>query len=532
MGFFNNFPYTNFHQLNLDWIMKEMENLKKYVENYTAVNKISYAGVWDITKQYPQWALVTDGETSWLSLKPVPVGIPLENEDYWQKLADLDPRIAGIVAEIAEINKKLPKNSKFLSQFTKVSDYTEILRQMRNTTLIVDFGDYPIEDSVVIDKSNYVVFVGGVFRNAKTVTIPNYEAPPVQIASGPLILGNGGDTGYVEWFGGIGDGISDCTNAFNKAISSLGTIKLLNATYKVTKTISVKTAILIDGSGVWNKEKPYTKIVSTAETAFDIYGDNKAGLENVGFSNLTIEAAGKGSTAFKIVGVNRALFTNLFVYNATRAFDVSRCVGCVWDKCNSYVDFVGEAYCFYLHGVNYPTWFAAGDNASLFIQNCRIISLESNTDNAIGIYGYNENADIYIENFEASNVKHGIILAGTDSRANTNADISISGCVIDRYKESGITVKHMQPTSCIIERNYVAPIDGNTIYNEGIHVDSCFGVSICNNNIWGGYLTTKSDKFRGVHISYCKSIVMTGNIITGFYLPILGMAPIPTTPEA
>ena len=97
MSIFDGFPLMNAYSINLDWIMKKIREIEEYVRNYTAVNKVAYAGVWDITKQYPQWALVTDGDTSWLSLQPVPKGIPLENADYWQKLADLDPRIAGII---------------------------------------------------------------------------------------------------------------------------------------------------------------------------------------------------------------------------------------------------------------------------------------------------------------------------------------------------------------------------------------------------------------------------------------------------
>ena len=103
MSIFDGFPLMNAYSVNLDWIIKKVRDVEKYVQDYTAVNKVAYAGVWDITKQYPQWALVTDGDTSWLSNKPVPVGIPLENSEYWQKLADLDPRIAGIIVELDSI---------------------------------------------------------------------------------------------------------------------------------------------------------------------------------------------------------------------------------------------------------------------------------------------------------------------------------------------------------------------------------------------------------------------------------------------
>ena len=34
MGFFNNFPYTNFHDINLDWIMKTVKDSVEKIENY------------------------------------------------------------------------------------------------------------------------------------------------------------------------------------------------------------------------------------------------------------------------------------------------------------------------------------------------------------------------------------------------------------------------------------------------------------------------------------------------------------------
>ena len=81
MSIFDSFPLMNAYSVNLDWIIKKIRELEEYVRNYTAVNNVAYAGAWDITKQYPQWAIVTDGETSWLSLQPVPAGIPLENAE-------------------------------------------------------------------------------------------------------------------------------------------------------------------------------------------------------------------------------------------------------------------------------------------------------------------------------------------------------------------------------------------------------------------------------------------------------------------
>ena len=40
MGFFNNFPYTNFHELNSDWILQFVKELsEKYPKDFEAIAK-------------------------------------------------------------------------------------------------------------------------------------------------------------------------------------------------------------------------------------------------------------------------------------------------------------------------------------------------------------------------------------------------------------------------------------------------------------------------------------------------------------
>lgn len=125
MGFFNNFPYTNFHELNIDFLLKEMEKLKSYVEQYTAINSVGYAGIWDITKQYPQWSVVTDGNRSYLSKKPVPVGIEIENEEYWLPMVDLDPRIGSIINTIGVLQALVEQQGKDIQSLTEKTNETD-----------------------------------------------------------------------------------------------------------------------------------------------------------------------------------------------------------------------------------------------------------------------------------------------------------------------------------------------------------------------------------------------------------------------
>ncbi len=112
---FNEFPYSDFHELNLDWIIKEMLGLKKAWKEFKAISTMEYKGIWDITEQYPKFSIVTDDNgRGWLSLQPVPSGIELSNTDYWLKIMDYSAlfnefrtRLDGHDEDIAELEEAL-----------------------------------------------------------------------------------------------------------------------------------------------------------------------------------------------------------------------------------------------------------------------------------------------------------------------------------------------------------------------------------------------------------------------------------------
>lgn len=89
MSLFEQWPYTNFHDLNLVWILKTMENLKKTVEEFIRAEKLKFADPiqWDITAQYAKGTIVLDSiGNAYLSVQPVPSGVELNNEDYWLEI--------------------------------------------------------------------------------------------------------------------------------------------------------------------------------------------------------------------------------------------------------------------------------------------------------------------------------------------------------------------------------------------------------------------------------------------------------------
>lgn len=97
--FFNDFPYTDFHELNLSWIIKKILELNETVKEFVSLNAIKYADPiqWDITRQYEKNTVVIDPitGTAYLSVQPVPSGVSIYNTDYWTEVFNLERFLTG-----------------------------------------------------------------------------------------------------------------------------------------------------------------------------------------------------------------------------------------------------------------------------------------------------------------------------------------------------------------------------------------------------------------------------------------------------
>lgn len=111
---FNLFPYTDFHELNLDWILKMIRSFEKEFTEFQALNTITIGGEWDITSQYAKWTIVSYNNNGYLSTQPVPAGIDINNTDYWIRIFDYDSivedfeeRIAALEDLTSVLNRKI-----------------------------------------------------------------------------------------------------------------------------------------------------------------------------------------------------------------------------------------------------------------------------------------------------------------------------------------------------------------------------------------------------------------------------------------
>lgn len=104
-GVFENFPYTNTHDLNLDWVIEEVKKLSINLADFIKINTIKYADPigWNITKQYEANTVVIDQSTgnAYISTKPVPSGVAITNTDYWTPIFNYEARIRELMSQIA-----------------------------------------------------------------------------------------------------------------------------------------------------------------------------------------------------------------------------------------------------------------------------------------------------------------------------------------------------------------------------------------------------------------------------------------------
>ena len=143
------YPYNNFHELNLDWLIAKMKELDIKFDEFKVVNNITFSGAWDITKQYPAWTIVSDNNIGYVSIQPVPAGVVLTNTDYWVEVIDYTAQIAGLETRVIDLENTVGDSSSGL-----VHDVAELqnnaVMKKRRFLLWDSYGGYP-NDNLSMD---------------------------------------------------------------------------------------------------------------------------------------------------------------------------------------------------------------------------------------------------------------------------------------------------------------------------------------------------------------------------------------------
>ena len=180
---FNEYPYVNLQDVNLDWILKHIKDLETNLQDFIKLNTIKYADpiIWNITSQYEANTVVIDGNTgtAYLSVQPVPSGVALTNIDYWSSIFTLDLLSANqnitfrddgtnVVATFAsdagdwilwnfnlyKVTQEIPVNTAYIEGFNLERYTVELFINDYITNILNIIGD--LDDLNTTDKTSIV----------------------------------------------------------------------------------------------------------------------------------------------------------------------------------------------------------------------------------------------------------------------------------------------------------------------------------------------------------------------------------------
>lgn len=244
------YPYTNFHEMNLDWIIEQVKKLGIQFDEFKVINQITFSGAWDITEQYPAWTIVSDNNIGYISIVPVPAGVTLDNGDYWREVIDYTAQIAGLQDRVVTLENKtidLPVLYDYVltvghgCKYTKINDAVDAMRNLiiegmpANTIpLILIYPGYYDESVNLLNCPNiHLKGVGDRDSVVITATQEVYPDSPIHVSGSAFIenitmIGSGSYSMHYEYQNGPTSGnviFNNCkfiSNAYSAAGIGMG----------------------------------------------------------------------------------------------------------------------------------------------------------------------------------------------------------------------------------------------------------------------------------------------------------------------
>lgn len=316
MGLFENFPYANFHDLNLDWILHVLKELETEITNFVAINSVKYANpiIWDITSQYETNTVVLDSSgNAYLSVQPVPAGVSLDRTEYWTKIGNFSALWDSVRSAITPYDEQ---HSTTASVDHKAGDWVWLENDLLLITKNIVAGDKYVDGSNCKKTNVHDLFValGDTIANdvntisskllgeitarengdkaldtkitAETKAREEADAAlEAKIGSGTIHVIN------VRDFGAVGDAVHDDTAAFQEAIENFQTNKtpiyVPNGEYRITASLHLDTTkarrLQMFGENIYA-----TILRSEANTLFDFVMPDTTTTQESYIRNLTL----------------------------------------------------------------------------------------------------------------------------------------------------------------------------------------------------------------------------------------------------
>lgn len=268
---FNQYPYLNLNDLNLDYILAQIKTMMNEVTNFVSINAIKYADPiqWDITRQYEKNTVVIDSVTgtAYISVAPVPAGVALTRPEYWTVVFDLGSFVTRAAQNFTSryeqettLTATFPTNTgewlvwgdvlykaktniiagdtyvvdSNIEHFTMEDLYNAYLNTIAQILAMV--GN--LTDLATADKTSIVNAINDVVANLAQEVIDRTN----EIARIETMIDNGRVVNVIDE-GAVGDGVTDDTNAIKAAISKAETLKYIvffpAGRYYISDTLNV-----------------------------------------------------------------------------------------------------------------------------------------------------------------------------------------------------------------------------------------------------------------------------------------------------
>lgn len=283
MGLFENFPYANFHELNLDWILHELKELETEITNFVAINSVKYANpiVWDITSQYETNTVVLDSSgNAYLSVQPVPAGVALDREEYWTKIGNFSALWDSVRSAITPYDEQ---HSTTASVDHNPGDWVWLENDLLLITKNITAGDKYVDGSNCQKTNVHDLFtaLSDDLKDEITSRETGDNALDAKITAEAAARAEADATlkeelkaaeniVFFEKYGAVGDGVTDDTEAIKAAVADAeNTGKILAS---LAKTYFVTDTIAIDCHKIKNVNIPGTiKASFTDRTILKLY---------------------------------------------------------------------------------------------------------------------------------------------------------------------------------------------------------------------------------------------------------------------
>lgn len=266
MAIFENFPYTNFHELNLDWIITKV---KEYVQK------------------------TDEAEINYQALKTYV-------ESYFDNL-DIQKEVDNKLDEMAESGELADIIAQYISgKGLTVYDTTADLKSVENVSegnAMMRLGNRSYDDGMQAVYKVRSFTVGDVIDDIKLLGLNNF---PTLVAE--LVPNNNIAYATPEGYGAVGDGVSDDTAALSKAISENDNV-IGKGTYRISSPIAL--------SG-YNRHLILNSIIVGA----DVNGVTLEGSSNIVIIGSLTKEGTRSNTAFRLFKDDDLLPTKITAHNS------------------------------------------------------------------------------------------------------------------------------------------------------------------------------------------------------------------------